>query len=115
MSRKVYAVCAGSTDMYKQVHAGMHICILYFSVYKFTHYKTPSCKVSAFSLFSGLSPLHLAVQRDHKDLAKMLLDAGGDINAMVSPCAALTQHRHHNITNLPSLHFLKFFLCHFCL
>lgn len=47
---------------------------------------------SALSLSSGLSPLHLAVLRDHKDLARMLLDAGADINAMVSSCAALTQH-----------------------
>ncbi|KAM4601536.1 B-cell lymphoma 3 protein homolog isoform 2-T2 [Polymixia lowei] len=32
--------------------------------------------------FEGLSPLHLAVQGGHKDLARMLLDAGADINAM---------------------------------
>nr|WKF45146.1 B-cell lymphoma 3 protein isoform X2 [Epinephelus akaara] len=32
--------------------------------------------------YEGLSPLHLAVLRGHKDLAKMLLDAGADINAM---------------------------------
>ncbi|XP_075907125.1 B-cell lymphoma 3 protein [Nelusetta ayraudi] len=31
--------------------------------------------------FEGLSPLHLAVLRGHIDLAKMLLDAGADINA----------------------------------
>ncbi len=49
-------------------------------------------KLSALSLSSGLSPLHLAVLRDRKDLARMLLDAGADINAMVSSCAALTQH-----------------------
>lgn len=35
-------------------------------------------------LFSGLSPLHLAVLRGQKDIAKRLLDAGADINAMVS-------------------------------
>lgn len=45
---------------------------------------------SALSLFTGLSPLHLAVLRGHKDLARMLLDAGADINAMVSPCVSLT-------------------------
>ncbi|XP_029695196.1 B-cell lymphoma 3 protein homolog isoform X2 [Takifugu rubripes] len=32
--------------------------------------------------YGGLSPLHLAVQRGHKHLAKMLLDAGADINVM---------------------------------
>lgn len=35
-----------------------------------------------FLLISGLSPLHLAVLQGHKDLARMLLDAGADINAM---------------------------------
>ncbi|KAM6910437.1 B-cell lymphoma 3 protein homolog [Xenentodon cancila] len=32
--------------------------------------------------FEGLSPLHLAVMQGHKDLSKMLLAAGADINAM---------------------------------
>ncbi|KAG7457247.1 B-cell lymphoma 3 protein [Solea senegalensis] len=32
--------------------------------------------------YEGLSPLHLAVLRGRKDLARMLLDAGADINAM---------------------------------
>ncbi|MEQ2308919.1 hypothetical protein AMECASPLE_033212 [Ameca splendens] len=32
--------------------------------------------------FEGLSPLHLAVLQGCQDLAKMLLDAGADINAM---------------------------------
>ncbi|XP_035527522.1 B-cell lymphoma 3 protein homolog [Morone saxatilis] len=32
--------------------------------------------------YEGWSPLHLAVLRGHKDLARMLLDAGADINAM---------------------------------
>ncbi|XP_014908865.1 B-cell lymphoma 3 protein homolog [Poecilia latipinna] len=32
--------------------------------------------------FEGLSPLHLAVLQGHRNLAKMLLDAGADINAM---------------------------------
>lgn len=32
--------------------------------------------------YEGLTPLHLAVLRGHKDLARMLLDAGADINAM---------------------------------
>uniref|UniRef100_A0A3Q4HEY5 BCL3 transcription coactivator n=1 Tax=Neolamprologus brichardi TaxID=32507 RepID=A0A3Q4HEY5_NEOBR len=32
--------------------------------------------------FDGLSPLHLAVLQGRKDLARMLLDAGADINAM---------------------------------
>uniref|UniRef100_A0A7N8XRP1 BCL3 transcription coactivator n=1 Tax=Mastacembelus armatus TaxID=205130 RepID=A0A7N8XRP1_9TELE len=36
-----------------------------------------------------LTPLHLAVLRGHRDLARMLLDAGADINAMVSHCADL--------------------------
>ncbi|KAM3614462.1 uncharacterized protein V6R79_014795 [Siganus canaliculatus] len=32
--------------------------------------------------YEGLSPLHLAVLRGHKELARILLDAGADINAM---------------------------------
>ncbi|KAM9852458.1 B-cell lymphoma 3 protein homolog [Aulostomus maculatus] len=32
--------------------------------------------------YGGLSPLHLAVLRGQRDLARMLLDAGADINAM---------------------------------
>ncbi|KAM7383203.1 hypothetical protein PAMP_002874 [Pampus punctatissimus] len=32
--------------------------------------------------YEGLSPLHLAVLRGHKDLSLMLLEAGADINAM---------------------------------
>ncbi|KAF3692142.1 B-cell lymphoma 3 protein [Channa argus] len=32
--------------------------------------------------FDGFTPLHLAVLRGHKDLARMLLDGGADINAM---------------------------------
>ncbi|XP_062278193.1 B-cell lymphoma 3 protein homolog [Scomber scombrus] len=32
--------------------------------------------------YEGLSPLHLAVLRGHKDLSMMLLEAGADINAM---------------------------------
>lgn len=32
--------------------------------------------------YEGLSPLHLAVLRGHKDLARMLLNVGADINAM---------------------------------
>lgn len=32
--------------------------------------------------YEGLTPLHLAVLRSHKDLATMLLNAGADINAM---------------------------------
>ncbi|XP_026173696.1 B-cell lymphoma 3 protein homolog [Mastacembelus armatus] len=32
--------------------------------------------------YEGLTPLHLAVLRGHRDLARMLLDAGADINAM---------------------------------
>ncbi|KAM6935381.1 B-cell lymphoma 3 protein homolog [Lycodopsis pacificus] len=32
--------------------------------------------------YEGLSPLHLAVLRGQKDLSRMLLDAGADINAM---------------------------------
>lgn len=39
----------------------------------------------------------------------MLLDAGADINAMVSLCAALTQvSQHHNILHLPSVQPLTF-------
>lgn len=44
------------------------------------------------SLFSGFSPLHLAVLQGHKDLARMLLNAGADINAMVGPCVTLSRH-----------------------
>lgn len=49
------------------------------------------CHVLLFGLrlyfvLTGLTPLHMAVQQGHQDLAKMLLDAGADINAMVSPC-----------------------------
>lgn len=40
-------------------------------------------------MLTGLTPLHMAVQQGHQDLAKMLLDAGADINAMVSPCFSL--------------------------
>ncbi|XP_021447196.2 B-cell lymphoma 3 protein homolog [Oncorhynchus mykiss] len=32
--------------------------------------------------YEGLTPLHLAVQGGHKELVRMLLDAGADINAM---------------------------------
>lgn len=72
----------------KQVPTGLCVCIMYvfMCMSAFSH-----CKIASFSLFSGLSPLHLAVLRGHRHLARMLLDAGADINAMVSPCAALTQ------------------------
>lgn len=119
VSESIYSVWRECLQyMYKQVHAGTCKCILYFSMYKFPHCKTSIFKVSALCLFSGLSPLHLAVLHGHKDLAKMVLDAGGDINAMVSPCAVLTQHWHHNITNSKftiSAFFKIFFLCCFYL
>ena len=51
-------------------------------------------------LFSGLSPLHLAVLRGHRDLARMLLDAGSNINAMVS--SAMTQFHKYHIYRLGS-------------
>lgn len=58
----------------------------------------PSSEAPSVLLSPGLSPLHLAVQHGHKHLARMLLDAGADINAMVSSCAALThQPLHHCI------------------
>ncbi|CAB1334010.1 unnamed protein product [Coregonus sp. 'balchen'] len=41
----------------------------------------PNC-LSFPPLSPGLTPLHLAVQGGHKELARMLLDAGADINAM---------------------------------
>lgn len=45
-----------------------------------------SCASSSTCLevrnYEGFSPLHLAVRRGHKDLARMLLDAGANINAM---------------------------------
>ncbi|XP_010739701.1 B-cell lymphoma 3 protein homolog [Larimichthys crocea] len=45
-----------------------------------------SCASSSTCLeirnYEGLSPLHLAVLRGHEHLARMLLDAGADINAM---------------------------------
>ncbi|XP_061574436.1 B-cell lymphoma 3 protein [Cololabis saira] len=42
----------------------------------------PSSTCLEIRNFEGLSPLHLAVMQGHEDLAKMLLDAGADINAM---------------------------------
>lgn len=57
-----------------------------------------------FLLFLGLSPLHLAVLQGRKDLARMLLDAGADINAMVSPCctdSALWVLQHHGFFAFP--------------
>lgn len=59
---------------------------------------------SFFKLFLGLSPLHLAVLQGRKDLARMLLDAGADINAMVSPCctdSALWVSQHHGFFTFP--------------
>lgn len=55
----------------------------------------PSSEAPSVSPFPGLSPLHLAVRHGHKHLARMLLDAGADINAMVSPCSALTHRPLH--------------------
>ncbi|XP_072249992.1 B-cell lymphoma 3 protein homolog [Leuresthes tenuis] len=43
---------------------------------------SPSSTSLEIRNFEGLSPLHLAVRQGHQDLAKMLLDAGADINAM---------------------------------
>lgn len=87
MSLRMYTVCGGMCrSMLEIVHAFTLICLCVRCVY--LHLLT----CSASSLFSGLSPLHLAVLRGHTHLAKMLLDAGADINAMVSPCAAPTQH-----------------------
>lgn len=79
------AVCEGSTCMSKQLHAGACICMA-------IHFYVSACKHLLFFLFSGLSPLHLAVLRGHKDLARMLLNAGANINAMVGPGDALTRH-----------------------
>ncbi|XP_029306575.1 B-cell lymphoma 3 protein homolog [Cottoperca gobio] len=44
--------------------------------------RTPSSACLEMRNYEGLSPLHLAVLRDQKDLARMLLDAGADINVM---------------------------------
>lgn len=41
----------------------------------------------------GLTPLHLAVQDGNKNLAKMLLDCGADINAVVSKIFILPHHQ----------------------
>ncbi|XP_053289480.1 B-cell lymphoma 3 protein homolog [Pleuronectes platessa] len=56
--------------------------------------------------YEGLSPLHLAVLRGHKDLARMLLDAGSDINAMdiKSGQSPLMHAVEHN--NADMVHFL---------
>ncbi len=72
--------------MCRQVHVRVCMTILYVSVY--VSVKLRSCFLSPYT---GLTPLHLAVLRGHKDLARMLLDAGADINAMVRPCATLSQ------------------------
>lgn len=83
---------------------------VYVSVFmsSFAHCET---HFPALSLSSGLSPLHLAVLRGHKDLSTMLLEAGADINAMVSPFVALTHQLSFttsHISHLPSLHLLTF-------
>lgn len=45
-----------------------------------SHSSSPKCL--EIRNYEGLSPLHLAVLRGHRHLARMLLDAGADINAM---------------------------------
>uniref|UniRef100_A0A8C6TKY8 BCL3 transcription coactivator n=1 Tax=Neogobius melanostomus TaxID=47308 RepID=A0A8C6TKY8_9GOBI len=45
-----------------------------------SHHSAPTCLETRN--YEGLSPLHLAVLRSHKDLAAKLLTAGADINAM---------------------------------
>lgn len=59
------------------------------------------------SLSPGLSPLHLAVLRGHRHLSRMLIDAGADINAMVSPCAVLIHSKIYSS--------IKFYMYYFCI
>ncbi len=89
VSESIYSTVKGGnvcTDGFMQIYVFVFSMCHYLSV--FAHSKNEL-------LFSprlpGLTPLHLAVLRGHKDLARMLLDAGADINAMVSPHAALIQ------------------------
>ncbi|XP_054477801.1 B-cell lymphoma 3 protein homolog [Anoplopoma fimbria] len=62
----------------------LHLCCEYDQPHclsvVLSHSQSSTCLESRN--YEGLSPLHLAVLRGHIDLARMLLDAGADINAM---------------------------------
>ncbi|KAM4735590.1 B-cell lymphoma 3 protein homolog [Anableps anableps] len=56
--------------------------------------------------FEGLTPLHLAVLQGQQDLAKMLLDAGADINAMDIKSGQSPLMHAVEINNADMVHFL---------
>ncbi|XP_034029908.1 B-cell lymphoma 3 protein homolog [Thalassophryne amazonica] len=56
--------------------------------------------------YEGLSPLHLAVQRGHKDLTRMLLDAGADINVMDIKSGQSPLMHAVEASNVDMVHFL---------
>ncbi|XP_069393163.1 B-cell lymphoma 3 protein homolog isoform X2 [Paralichthys olivaceus] len=69
-----------------------------------SHSSSPMCL--EIRNYEGLSPLHLAVLQGHKDLARMLLDAGGDINAMdIKSGQSPLMHAVEN-NNVDMVHFL---------
>ncbi|XP_070691599.1 B-cell lymphoma 3 protein homolog [Pempheris klunzingeri] len=62
----------------------LHLCCEYDQRDCLSVVLSPSSSSTCLEIrnYQGLSPLHLAVLRGHRDLARMLLDAGADINAM---------------------------------
>ncbi|KAM9723444.1 B-cell lymphoma 3 protein homolog [Menidia menidia] len=65
-------------------HTALHLCCEYDQrdCLSVVLSLSPSSASLEIRNFEGLSPLHLAVRKGHQDLAKMLLDAGANINAM---------------------------------
>uniref|UniRef100_A0A668AHD3 BCL3 transcription coactivator n=1 Tax=Myripristis murdjan TaxID=586833 RepID=A0A668AHD3_9TELE len=75
---------ADSAALDRNGQTALHLCCEYdqqdcLSVILFL---SPPSACLEIRNYEGLSPLHLAVQRGHKDLARTLLEAGADINAM---------------------------------